>query len=71
MVTLIFIRDILIAVLLSWIGVDLTDHQPSDDKKTPANQVRLLSGGCSVEVLTLESEPAPEADKSRISWFHS
>ncbi len=71
MVMLIFVRDVLIAVLLSWIGVDMPEQTSNTETKKQESQAHLMSGGCDSAILTLEAQPVSQLEESKISWFHS
>lgn len=72
MVMLILVRDILLAVLLSWIGVDAPEAQSEGHAKSTPARAQLMSGsGCEGAILTLESRPLNETNKKRTDWFHS
>lgn len=67
---LVFIRDFILAILLSWIGADDAQAKENNAEQSKPAGVHLTSS-CDRPGLILATQPVREQPVSQVEWFHS
>lgn len=71
MVMLVIIRDFVLAVLLSWVGVDYAPEPPKESSDSTEVSYQLDGNAAETQFLILEARDTDRHTPCPLEWVHS